>query len=370
MRILVTGGAGYIGGVTTRQLLAAGHEVVVYDNLGHGKRGNVPREATLVEGDIADAERLKAVFAGEKFDGMLHFAALIEAGESMRTPEKFFVNNTAGTAVLLEAASKHRVPRVVFSSTAAVYGNPERVPIEEDARLAPTNVYGESKLLTEKMLWWLSEVYEMRYAALRYFNVAGALESKKGSSEEGMYGEAHEPETHLIPLVLDVALGRRENIRIYGTDYDTEDGTCVRDYIHVADVGRAHLLALEALETEPRLTFNLGNGRGFSVRQVIEAARTVTGHAIPVVEEPRRPGDPARLVASSKKIQRELGWKAEIPELEEILRSAWAWHQQRFGLRAEPGATRALPGRRRCSRPGLRHRRACSRSLLRPEAQS
>jgi UDP-glucose 4-epimerase len=326
VRYLVTGGAGYIGGVVARQLLAAGNEVVVYDNLGHGKRGNVPKDATLVEGDIADAVRLKAVFAGEKFDGVLHFAALIEAGESMRTPEKFFINNTAGSATLLEAVVKYRVPRVVFSSTAAVYGNPERVPIEEDARLAPTNVYGESKLLTERMLWWLGEVYDLRYAALRYFNVAGALETP-----EGMYGEAHEPETHLIPLMLDVAMGRRENIRIFGTDYDTEDGTCVRDYIHVADIGRAHLLAMEALGKEPRMTFNLGNGRGFSVRQVIEAARKVTGHAIPVIEEPRRAGDPARLVASSEKIQRELGWKAEVPELEEILRSAWAWHQQRFG---------------------------------------
>jgi UDP-glucose 4-epimerase len=326
VRVLVTGGAGYLGGVVTRQLLAAGHEVVVYDNLGHGKRGNVPHAATLVEGDIADGERLKAVFAGEKFDGLLHFAALIEAGESMRTPEKFFVNNTGGTAVLLEQAVKHRVNRVVFSSTAAVYGNPERVPIEEDARLAPTNVYGESKLLTEKMLWWLAEVYELRYATLRYFNVSGAMET-----EDGLYGEAHEPETHLIPLVLDVASGRRENIRIYGTDYDTEDGTCVRDYVHVADIGRAHLLALEALEKEPRMTFNLGNGRGFSVREVIEAARKVTGHAIPVIEEPRRAGDPARLVASSEKIQRELGWKPEVPELEAILRSAWAWHRQRFG---------------------------------------
>jgi UDP-glucose 4-epimerase len=256
----------------------------------------------------------------------LHFAALIEAGESMRTPEKFFSNNTAGTAALLEAVVKYRVPRVVFSSTAAVYGNPERIPIEEDARLAPTNVYGESKLLTERMLWWLGEVYELRYAALRYFNVAGALETA-----DGLYGEAHEPETHLIPLMLDVAMGRRENIRVFGTDYDTDDGTCVRDYIHVADIGRAHLLAMEALGSEPRMTFNLGNGRGFSVRQVVEAARKVTGHAIPVIEEPRRAGDPARLVASSKKIQRELGWKAQVPELEEILRSAWAWHQQRFG---------------------------------------
>jgi UDP-glucose 4-epimerase len=326
VRYLVTGGAGYIGGVVARQLLAAGHQVVVYDNLGHGKRGNVPKDAILVEGDIADATRLKAVFAGEKFDGLLHFAALIEAGESMRTPEKFFSNNTAGTAALLEAVVKYRVPRVVFSSTAAVYGNPERIPIEEDARLAPTNVYGESKLLTERMLWWLGEVYELRYAALRYFNVAGALETA-----DGLYGEAHEPETHLIPLMLDVAMGRRENIRVFGTDYDTDDGTCVRDYIHVADIGRAHLLAMEALGSEPRMTFNLGNGRGFSVRQVVEAARKVTGHAIPVIEEPRRAGDPARLVASSKKIQRELGWKAQVPELEEILRSAWAWHQQRFG---------------------------------------
>ncbi len=325
MKFLVTGGAGYIGGTVARQLLAAGHSVVVYDDLGHGKREHVAEGASLVVGDIGNAGQLDAVMHGAGLDGVLHFAALIEAGESMVHPGKFFENNTGGTATLLQAMMRHGVKRFVFSSTAAVFGNPESVPIEEDARKAPTNTYGESKLLVEQMLPWFAQVHGLRYAVLRYFNVAGALED---------YGEAHEPETHLIPLILDVALGKREHIKIFGTDYDTEDGTCVRDYIHVADIGRAHLLAMSALCCEDGRVgtyFNLGNGRGFSVRQVVEAARRVTGHAIPVVEEARRPGDPARLVASSARIQRELGWKPEVAELDDILRSAWAWHQKRFG---------------------------------------
>jgi UDP-glucose 4-epimerase len=309
-----------------RQLLSAGHQVVVFDDLQHGKRSHVADGAELVVGNIADASALDGLLAGAGFDGALHFAALIEAGESMRFPGRFFENNTGGTATLLEAMVRHGVLRFVFSSTAAVFGNPEGVPIKEEARKAPTNAYGESKLLVERMLPWFAQIHGLHYAVLRYFNVAGALPG---------YGEAHEPETHLIPLVLDVALGKREAIKIFGTDYETYDGTCVRDYIHVADIGRAHLLAMDALVTEaalPReLYYNLGNGRGFTVREVVEAARRVTGHAIPVVEEPRRPGDPAQLVASSAKIQGELGWKPEVPELDDILRSAWAWHKQKFG---------------------------------------
>jgi UDP-glucose 4-epimerase len=252
----------------------------------------------------------------------MHFAALIEAGESMKHPELYFSNNTASTLTLLEAMLATRVERLVFSSTAAVYGEPEKTPIEETAALAPTNAYGESKLLVEHMLTWLNRIHGLRYASLRYFNVAGAV---------GGRGEAHEPESHLIPLVLDVALGRRQSIKIFGKDYPTPDGTCIRDYVHVGDLADAHILAFEALSTRSRLIYNIGNGQGFSVREVVESARRVTGHPIPVVEEPRRPGDPAVLVASSKRIIEELGWKPRYSSLDDIVRSAWTWHQQRYG---------------------------------------
>jgi UDP-glucose 4-epimerase len=323
MKTLVTGGAGYIGGTVVRQLLAAGHQVIVYDNLLHGKRENVPAGARLIVGEVADAAALNALFAAEKFDAVLHFAALIEAGESMLYPERFFANNTAATLTLLTAMAANKVPRLVFSSTAAVYGNPESSPIPETAKLAPTNAYGESKLLVEQMLRWFHQIHGLRYAALRYFNVAGALDG---------YGEQHEPESHLIPLILDVALGRRSSIKIFGSDYPTPDGTCIRDYIHVADIGRAHLAALDALSNHETLLYNLGNGRGFSVREVIESVRRVTGHAIPVVEEPRRPGDPAILVADSQKIARELGWNPQTAMLDDIIDSAWSWHQHRFAM--------------------------------------
>jgi len=326
MKTLVTGGAGYIGGTVVRQLQQAGHHVTVYDNLGHGKRENVPAGVPLIVGELADAAKLNDLFAKEKFDAVLHFAALIEAGESMLYPEKFFANNTAATLTLLTAMAAHKVPRLVFSSTAAVYGNPESTPIPETATLAPTNPYGESKLLVEQMLRWFHEVHGLRYAVLRYFNVAGALlENGKAG-----YGEQHEPESHLIPLMLDVALGLRPSIKIFGTDYPTPDGTCIRDYIHVADIGRAHLLALEALATKETLLYNLGNGRGFSVREVLEAVRRVTGHPIPAIEEPRRAGDPAVLVADSAKIATELHWKPEAAKLDDIIASAWSWHQKRF----------------------------------------
>jgi UDP-glucose 4-epimerase len=244
----------------------------------------------------------------------------------MVRPEIFFRNNTASTLALLEAVLAHGPRRLVFSSTAAVYGEPESVPIKEDARLQPTNAYGESKLLVEQMLSWLHRIHGLRYASLRYFNVSGAPEGPGGVTR----GEAHEPESHLIPLVLDVALGRRASIRIYGDDYATPDGTCIRDYIHVSDLADAHLLALNALETEGRLIFNLGNGQGFSVREVIEAARRVTGHPIPAEVHPRRPGDPAVLVASSEKAIRTLGWKPKYTQLDAIIRTAWIWHQKRY----------------------------------------
>ena len=319
MKILVTGGAGYIGGTVSRLLLQEGHTVCVFDNFCHSRRTAVAHGAELVEGSLLDRELLEQTLDRGRFDGVMHFAALIEAGESMRCPEAYFANNTGGTLSLLEAMQKTGHDRLVFSSTAACYGEPEHTPIVEDARLAPTNPYGESKLLSEKMMHWMGQAHGLHFAALRYFNVAGAIEG---------YGEAHEPESHLIPLVLDVALGRRDHIKIYGNDYPTPDGTCVRDYIHVADLARAHLLALHALESHQQLTYNIGNGEGFSVLQVVEAVRRVTGHAIPVELQPRRPGDPAVLVASSAAITAELGWHPRFPDLDDIVRSAWAWHQQ------------------------------------------
>jgi UDP-glucose 4-epimerase len=325
LRVLVTGGAGYIGGTVANALLHAGHEVVIYDNLCHARRDLVPAQAEFVEGDIADRAKLEQIFAARHFDGVMHFAALIEAGESMKVPEVYFRSNTAATLSLLEAMIAKKVDRLVFSSTAALYGNPESIPIREDARLQPTNTYGESKLLVEHMLHWIHQIHGLRYASLRYFNVAGAVVDPSGCR-----GEAHEPESHLIPLILDVALGLRKSIRIYGQDYPTPDGTCVRDYIHVSDLAKAHLLALDALGAQSKLIYNLGNGRGFSVRQVIDSVRRVTGKPIEVEEFPRRDGDPAVLVASSDRITAELGWEPDYPNLDDIIASAWTWHQQRF----------------------------------------
>lgn len=326
MRVLVTGGAGYIGGTVADALLDEGHEVIIYDNLCHARRDLIPERAEFVDGDLADRGKLEWLFGQRVFDGVMHFAALIEAGESMKHPEVYFRNNTAATLSLLEAMIAKKVNRLVFSSTAAVYGEPESSPIREDAKLQPTNTYGESKLLVEHMLKWINEIHGLRYASLRYFNVAGAVVTATGSR-----GEAHEPESHLIPLILDVALGLRKNIKIFGQDYPTSDGTCVRDYIHVSDLAKAHLLAFKALESRGKLIYNLGNGRGFTVREVIESARRVTGRPIEVEELPRRPGDPAVLVASSEKIAAELGWVPDYPNLDDIIGSAWAWHQQRFG---------------------------------------
>jgi len=268
---------------------------------------------------VADRAALEGLLRSRAPDAVMHFAALIEAGESMQVPERYFRNNTASTLTLLEAMLACGPKRLVFSSTAALYGNPERTPIEETDALRPTNAYGESKLLVEQMLEWLNRIHGLRYASLRYFNAAGA---------EGELGEDHRPESHLIPLTLKVALGLRDHIAIFGTDYPTPDGTCVRDYIHVSDLASAHLLALEALEQRSRLIYNLGNGRGFSVREVIEEARAVTGHPIPAVESPRRIGDPEVLVASSRKIQQELGWKPQYPDLRSIVSSAWEWYRR------------------------------------------
>ena len=321
MKVVVTGGAGYIGGTVALRLLAAGHEVTILDSLVHAQRKYVPEGAQFVDVDLAERARVEEILRDVQPEGVLHFAALIEAGESMQKPELYFRNNTASTLSLLEAMHATGVKKLVFSSTAAVYGEPEAVPIPESAKLEPTNAYGESKLLVEQMLTWLNRLQGLRYASLRYFNVAGAVPGR---------GEAHEPETHIIPLILDVALGRREKILIFGEDYPTPDGTCIRDYVHVADLAEAHMLAFGALEQHDRLILNLGNGEGFSVKEVVEAARRVTGHPIPAEVKPRRAGDPARLVASSEEAKRVLGWVPKRGDLDTILQDAWAWHQQRY----------------------------------------
>lgn len=319
MRILVTGGAGYIGSIVSAELLRAGHQVMVYDDLRHGHRRAVPKGAEVIIGEVGEQEALDRAFQQHRPEAVMHFAAVIEAGESMRSPERYFRNNTASSLTLLECMLQHGCKRLVFSSTAALYGNPERTPIKEDAPLVPTNAYGESKLLVERMLAWFHRIHGLRYASLRYFNAAGGA---------GELGEDHQPESHLIPLVLQVAQGKIPSISIYGTDYPTPDGTCIRDYIHVLDLASAHVLALDALTTRYQPIYNLGNGRGFSVRQVVEVARKVTGHAIPAEDAPRRPGDPAVLVASSEKICRELGWQPRYPELEQIVASAWEWRKR------------------------------------------
>ena len=321
MKVIVTGGAGYIGATTVQSLLDSGHEVVVYDNLAKGHAEALPAAVKLIKGDVADRDRLDSVFREHRPEAVLHFAAWIEAGESMQKPEKYFRNNSASTLTLLESMLANGIGKFIFSSTAALYGQPERIPIQEDDPLQPTNAYGESKLLVERVLAWFHRIHGFRYASLRYFNAAGS---------NGRSGELHEPESHLIPLILQAAGGRRDHISIFGTDYPTEDGTCVRDYIHVGDLADAHVLALEGLGTHGKLIYNLGNGAGFSVRQVIEAARRVTGKAIKAVEAARRPGDPAVLVASSEKIRRELGWTPRYLKLEDIVASAWEW------MRAHP----------------------------------
>jgi UDP-glucose 4-epimerase len=318
MRVLVTGGAGYIGSVVADRLLQIGHSVTVLDNLSKGRKQAVPAAAEFVLADTGDAQNLDSIFQAGQFDAVMHFAAFIEAGESMISPEIYFENNSARSLTLLRAVLKHKLPRFVFSSTAAVYGEPRRIPITEDDPLDPTNAYGEAKLVVERMLAWFHRCHGLRYASLRYFNAAGGTPDR---------GEAHRPETHLIPLVLQAALGQRKAISIFGTDYPTKDGTCIRDYIHIQDLATAHLLALDGLAEHEQLICNLGSGNGFSVREIIEIARKVTGKKIEAIEEPRRPGDPAVLVASSDKIKRVLGWNPQHSDVEAIVGSAWEWHQ-------------------------------------------
>ena len=317
MNIFVTGGAGYIGSAAAQGLLDAGHSVTVYDSLITGHRAAVSEKAHFIHAALDDSYALTdALIAGE-FDAVMHFAAFIEAGESMKDPGRFFHNNFVNSLSLIESAARAGIKKFVFSSTAAVYVSSDQ-PLTEDSPLGPTNVYGQTKLMTEQTLEWYRQIYGLHFACLRYFNACGALPGR---------GEAHQPESHLIPLVLRVALGQRESASIFGTDYPTPDGTCIRDYIHIADLVSAHLLALEALEKKDKLIYNLGSGTGYSVREVIETARKVTGNAMPVIESARRAGDSARLVASSEKIRRELGWKPGHDNLQDIIASAWQWHR-------------------------------------------
>ena len=320
MRILVLGGAGYIGSHTVYELVDAGYEVIVIDNLLTGFKEAVHPQAKFYEGDIRDKIFLDNILSKEKIDGVIHFAASSQVGESMKNPLKYYNNNLCGTEVLLESMVEHGIDKIVFSSTAATYGEPESIPILETAPTLPTNCYGETKLSMEKMFKWISKAHNLRYVSLRYFNACGA-------HPNGKIGEAHNPETHLIPLVLQVPNGKREYISVFGNDYDTKDGTCVRDYIHVNDLAQAHILAMEYLSKGGESNiFNLGNGVGFTVKEVIETARKVTNHTIPIREEERRAGDPSVLIASSEKARKVLGWKPQYADLETIISTAWKWH--------------------------------------------
>ena len=319
MNILVTGGAGYIGSVTVEALLARGHRVVVLDNLGTGHRGAVHPDAAFVLADLRDVDRVAHTLEEHAVDAVVHFAASSLVGESMQVPLKYYDNNVAGSMALLQAVVRGGVDRFVFSSTAALYGTPDETPIPESAPIRPESVYGSSKQMVEGMLQWLAATEGLGYAALRYFNAAGA---------SARFGEDHQPETHLIPLVLQVALGQREEIAIFGDDYPTPDGTAVRDYVHVLDLAEAHVRALEALAPGEARSYNLGNGAGFSVREVIDVCRVVTGCDIPAEIAARRPGDPPSLVADTRRIHADLGWTPQHADLDEIVRSAWAWHRE------------------------------------------
>ncbi len=320
MSILVTGGAGYIGSHTVKELVARGKEVIVYDNLSKGHREAV-KDCPLVVGDLFDTPKLDRTIRDNGVDSIIHFAADSLVGESMSSPAKYYRNNVAGTLSLLETAIQTGVKHIVFSSTAATYGEPEEVPIKEDAVKKPTSVYGKTKLVIEEMLRDFDQAYGLKYTALRYFNAAGAHES-------GTIGEDHTPETHLIPIIMQVLVGRREKVSIFGTDYPTPDGTCIRDYIHVTDLADAHILALEAMQQgAPSTVYNLGNGNGFSVKEVIDTVEKVTGKKVAREEGERRPGDPAVLIASSEKIIRDLGWNPRFNKLEDIVASAWKWHE-------------------------------------------
>jgi len=319
MHILVTGGAGYIGSIVTEELVRQGHHVIVFDNLYYGHRAAVHPAATFIEGDLADRAAVKAVFDAHDVEAVMHFASYTLVGESMEQPFMYVGDNVTNGLNLLREAVVHGVRRFILSSTANLFDDPHRIPIDEQERIVPGSPYGESKYMLERILHWLDRIYGFHYATLRYFNAAGA-------SPTGERGEDHDPETHLIPITLQVALGQREKVVIYGADYPTHDGTCVRDYIHVTDLARAHILALLALDLGSRV-YNLGNGRGFTVREVIETCRQVTGHPIPAEVGARRPGDPPVLIASSQRIRRELGWEPRYPDLRTIVEHAWEWHR-------------------------------------------
>ncbi|MHB8577702.1 MAG: UDP-glucose 4-epimerase GalE [Dehalococcoidia bacterium] len=316
LHVVVVGGAGYIGSVTVEELLDAGHQVTVFDNFSHGFRDAVDDRATIVEGDVHDPTVLDRALSGGA-DAVIHFAGLIAVGESMADPGRYFHNNVAGTIGVLNAMLRHDVRRFVFSSTAALFGDPEYVPIDERHPLRPINPYGESKLIVEQMLRWYDERCGVKYVALRYFNASGASERR---------GESHDPETHLIPIVLEVADGKREALPLFGDDYPTPDGTCIRDYVHVQDLAQAHILALDYAATQSG-RFNLGSGSGHSNREVLDAGRRVTNQEIPVLQRPRRAGDPPALVASSDQAKRELGWRPRFDSLDAIVESAWKWRQ-------------------------------------------
>lgn len=319
MKILVTGGAGYIGSITTAELIAAGHTVIVFDNLYQGHPAAVHPAATFVQGDLHERQDVAHLFAEHPgIEGIMHFASYTLVGESMQQPMKYLRDNLVAAANLLEIGVGQGIRRFILSSTANLFDNPQRMPIDEAEQIIPGSPYGESKFFIERMLHWCEQIYGLRYASLRYFNAAG---------DTAQRGEDHEPETHLIPLVLQVALGQRNHITIFGNDYPTPDGTCIRDYIHIVDLAQAHILAIQALDRMGSRTYNLGNGRGFSVLEVVETARRITGHPIPHVIGPRRAGDPAILVASSERIRRELGWQPRYPALEDIIGSAWEWHR-------------------------------------------
>lgn len=321
MTILVLDGAGYIGSHTVYELIDNGEDVVIIDNLLTGHEEAVHPKARFYKGDIRDKEFLDSVFKKEKIDAVIHFAASSLVGESMEKPLKYYDNNLCGTKILLDSMVEHGIDKIVFSSTAAVYGEPERIPILETDKTEPTNTYGETKLSMEKMFKWIGKAHGLRYVSLRYFNACGAHVS-------GKIGEDHNPESHLIPLILQVPNGKREFISIFGEDYQTKDGTCIRDYIHVTDLAQAHILAVKYLQNGGKSDiFNLGNGIGFSVKEVIETARKVTQNAIPAKVTPRRAGDPAKLIASSDKAKKVLGWKPQHAELDEIISTAWNWHK-------------------------------------------
>jgi UDP-glucose 4-epimerase len=316
MKIFVTGGAGYIGSVCAELLLDEGHTVAIFDNLTEGHRRAIDSRAEFVEGDLQDKQSIENALRNQRPDAVMHFAANALVGESMQDPSKYFRNNVANGLNLLDAIVSSGVGKIIFSSTCAIFGPPERLPIDETTPMRPINPYGESKLAFEKILRWYGEIHGLNFVSLRYFNAAGA---------SAKFGEDHRVETHLIPNVLKVALGEKPHVEIYGTDYETPDGTCIRDYIHIVDLARAHILALNSSESG---FYNLGTGGGSSVREVIDACLKITGRKIDIVEKPRRPGDPPRLIASSEKIKRKLGWKPQFQSLDAIIESAWRWHQK------------------------------------------